>query len=80
MNNDAGYITAADAAVQSVNGKVGIVVLNAADVGALPDTTTAADIGALPDTTTAADIGALPDTTSLDFVPLASWSSIPALP
>ena len=43
-------------AVDSVNGKVGTVVLNAADVGALPDTT------------------------SLDFVPLASWSSIPALP
>lgn len=27
----------------------------------------------------AADVGALPDDTPLDFVPLGSWSSIPAL-
>lgn len=33
-------------AVNSVNGKTGNVVLDAADVGALPDTTTAADLGA----------------------------------
>jgi hypothetical protein len=33
-------------AVDSVNGKTGVVVLDADDVGALPDTTTASDIGA----------------------------------
>ena len=32
--------------VQSVNGKTGAVVLDADDVGALPDTTTASDLGA----------------------------------
>ncbi len=54
---------------------------SAADVGALPSTTTASDIGALPDTATAADVGALPDTTTAadigglsagDAIPLAS--------
>ena len=35
LNNDEGYITAAEAPVQSVNGKTGVVVLDAADVGAL---------------------------------------------
>lgn len=35
--------------VNSVNGKSGIVVLDAEDVGALPDTTTAADIGGMPE-------------------------------
>ena len=33
-------------AVDSVNGKTGVVVLDASDVGALPDTTTASDLGA----------------------------------
>ncbi len=33
-------------AVSSVNGKTGAVVLDASDVGALPDTTTASDLGA----------------------------------
>ena len=33
-------------AVDSVNGKTGVVVLDADDVGALPDTTTASDLGA----------------------------------
>lgn len=33
-------------AVDSVNGKTGVVVLDAEDVGALPDSTTASDIGA----------------------------------
>lgn len=33
-------------AVDSVNGKTGIVILDAEDVGALPDTTTASDLGA----------------------------------
>lgn len=33
-------------AVDSVNGKTGVVVLDASDVGALPDDTTAADLGA----------------------------------
>lgn len=35
-------------AVDSVNGKTGAVVLDASDVGALPDTTSAAAIGAIP--------------------------------
>ena len=44
-----------DPGVISVNGQTGTVVLEAADVGALPDTT------------------------PLEFVPLGSWSEIPAL-
>ena len=59
LNNDSGFITAAEVpatGVTSVNGDTGpAVVLDAADVGALPDTT------------------------SLNFVPLGSWASIPAL-
>ena len=42
LNNDSGFITAADipaVPVTSVNSKTGDVVLDAADVGALPDTT-----------------------------------------
>ena len=42
FTNDAGYITVAGvpaAPVTSVNSKTGVVVLNAADVGALPDST-----------------------------------------
>ena len=40
LTNDAKYITASGAPVQSVNGKTGAVSLNANDVGALPSTTT----------------------------------------
>ena len=40
LTNDAKYITASGAPVQSVNGKIGTVSLNANDVGALPSTTT----------------------------------------
>jgi hypothetical protein len=85
---------AGDSPVTSVNGEVGAVVLDAADVGAA----TAAQ-GALADTAvqpgyevvqsvngeigvvvlSATDVGALPDNTPLDFVPLGSWASIPAL-
>lgn len=36
LTNGAGYITASDVPVKSVNSKTGKVVLNAADVGALP--------------------------------------------
>lgn len=36
LTNDANYITAVQAPVQSVNGKAGAVQLNASDVGALP--------------------------------------------
>lgn len=36
LQNDAGFITAAQAPVQSVNGQTGAVVLDASDVGALP--------------------------------------------
>ena len=39
LTNGAGYITAADVPVKSVNSKTGNVVLTADDVGALPDTT-----------------------------------------
>ena len=40
LTNNSGYITSAGAPVQSVNGKIGTVSLNANDVGALPSTTT----------------------------------------
>lgn len=40
LTNDAKYITASEAPVQSINGKTGIVSLTANDVGALPSTTT----------------------------------------
>ena len=43
--NEAG-VGSGGGAVASVNGQTGAVVLDAADVGALPNTTTAADIGA----------------------------------
>jgi len=50
LTNDSGFVNASGAAsaapVQSVNGNTGAVVLDAADVGALPDDTTAADLGA----------------------------------
>ena len=43
LTNDSGYVNASEAAnaapVQSVNGQTGTVVLDASDVGALPDTT-----------------------------------------
>lgn len=39
LTNGAGYITASDVPVKSVNSKTGNVVLTAIDVGALPDTT-----------------------------------------
>lgn len=39
LTNGAGYITASDVPVKSVNSKTGDVVLTAIDVGALPDTT-----------------------------------------
>lgn len=61
-----------DAAVESVNGQTGAVVLTAADVGALPDTYTppAAPVASVNGQTgavtlTAADVGALPDDTEL---------------
>lgn len=44
---DAAWQTpSAGGSVDSVNGQTGVVVLDADDVGALPDTTTAADLGA----------------------------------
>lgn len=86
--NDVGYLVAADLpadAVASVNGKVGVVVLTPADIGAA----TAAE-GALAVTAlqpgddiselnndsgyiTAADIPAL------DYVPTGSWAALPSL-
>lgn len=39
LENDNKYITASGAPVQSVNGKIGVVQLEASDVGALPDST-----------------------------------------
>jgi hypothetical protein len=39
LTNDSGFITSAQAPVQSVNGDTGAVVLSASDVGALPDST-----------------------------------------
>ena len=40
LTNDSGYITAAQAPVQSVNNKTGAVQLNASDVSAIPSTLT----------------------------------------
>lgn len=40
LDNDSGYITAAQAPVQSVNGKKGAVSLTATDVSAIPSTLT----------------------------------------
>ena len=40
LTNDSGYITAAQAPVQSVNNKTGTVTLSAADVSAIPSTLT----------------------------------------
>ena len=40
LTNDSGYITAAQAPVQSVNNKTGAVTLSAADVSAIPSTLT----------------------------------------
>lgn len=51
LTNDSGYIT--DVPVDSVNGKIGTVVLSASDVGALPDTYT-------PPNQTADQVGADP--------------------
>lgn len=45
-NGTAWQTPQAGGAVDSVNGQTGTVVLDAQDVGALPDTTTAADLGA----------------------------------
>ena len=39
LTNDSNFITSAQAPVQSVNNKTGVVTLTASDVGALPDTT-----------------------------------------
>lgn len=39
LTNNSGFITSAQAPVQSVNGKTGVVVLGASDVGALPSST-----------------------------------------
>ena len=67
LTNDSGYITSAP--VASVNGQTGTVVLDADDVGALPDTYTApvtsvnTKTGAV--TLTASDVGALPDSAAL---------------
>lgn len=40
LENDSEYITALGSPIQSVNGKTGVVVLDAESVGALPNTTT----------------------------------------
>ena len=45
-NGTAWQTPSAGGSVDSVNGQTGTVVLDADDVGALPDTTTAADLGA----------------------------------
>lgn len=73
--------------VTSVNGKTGIVVLNASDVGAVPTTRTvnsqalssdisltASDVGALSSSTTAADIGAIVAPSSPTSGQFLSWN------
>ena len=59
LSNDSKFITASGAPVQSVNGKTGKVVLDAASVGARPSTWTP----------TASDVGALPANTVIPTVP-----------
>ena len=76
------------AAVSSVNGETGDVILDAEAVGARPDTwmPTAAEVGARPDTRmpTAAEVGARPDTwmpTAADVGALPADTEFPtALP
>jgi hypothetical protein len=67
---------------RTVNGKPlsADITLDAADVGALPDTTTAVDVGALPDTTTAGDIGGIVSSngTVVSAIKLAVSDAIPA--
>jgi len=80
-------------AVTSVNGQQGVIVLGAADVGAVPTTRTvngkalsvdialsAADVGALPDTTTAGDIGGIvsSNATVANMIILGSADAVPA--
>lgn len=66
LENDSGYITSAQSgAVDSVNGMTGAVVLDADDVGALPDNYTApvASVNGMTGAVVldADDVGALPD-------------------
>lgn len=82
LTNDSGYITSAQAPVQSVNSKTGAVELNASDVGAVPTTRTvngkalSANISL-----TAGDVGALPDTTVIPTIPnnLVQYTAISAV-
>lgn len=82
LTNDSGFITVAQAPVQSVNNKTGAVELNASDVGAVPTTRTvngkalSANISL-----TADDVGALPDTTVIPTIPnnLVQYTAISAV-
>ena len=91
LNNDAGYITdagvtrllAGDNITLSPSNGLGDVTITASGGGGGEGTVKSVN-SKNPDaggnvTLTASDVGALPNTTSLDFVPLGSWASIPAL-
>ena len=71
--NDKGFVNAAQAAsaapVQSVNGQSGAVVLDADDVGALPDNTTyVGSVSVTPDLTSGTKVGSIDiDGTSTDL-------------
>lgn len=67
FTNDANYITSAGAPVQSVNGETGTVVLDATDVGALPDTTKyagSATVGGVADKAASIPYGKLNSTST----------------
>lgn len=82
LTNDSGFITSAQAPVQSVNSKTGAVTLSASDVGAVPTTRTvngkalSANINL-----TADDVGALPDSTVIPTIPdnLVQYTDIGAV-
>lgn len=82
LTNDSGFITSAQAPVQSVNSKTGAVTLSASDVGAVPTTRTvngkalSANINL-----TADDVGALPDSTVIPTIPdnLVQYTAIGAV-
>jgi|AKZA01.1.fsa_nt_gi hypothetical protein len=67
-----------EGAVQSVNGKTGAVILNAADVKALPDSTT---IPTIPGVATASVNGlmAASDKVKLDALPVITFEKVGAV-
>ena len=80
LNNNAGFITSAQAPVQSVAGKTGAVTLSASDISGLATVATTgaySDLSGLPTLGTAAalDVG----TTALNVVQLDASAKLPAV-